>query len=255
MMTIEPTTTTAPTAPIGPIAPIEPVAVGTIAPIDCDGVDTVGARIDRRAAAYAGLPVFRAVRADRVPTARFPDFFREQAVAARFFQDLIWAATDIHTTELGAFAAAHRKVDSGHWRWSEHDLESTDQRALTINDCFALEFLETRIQMARMLALFHDASPTDRLVALCALETAGTITLGTLFAYVTRHGMDHVLYLGKPHVHIEENQVEGLRERLGAVLDAREPHLLAIVDTIFDALTCMFDRGGARHWADLMEAA
>jgi hypothetical protein len=109
--------------------------------------------------------------------------------------------------------------------------------------------------MARMLAVFHDASPTERLVALCALETAGTITLGTLFGYVTRHELDHVLYLGKPHVHIEENQVEGLRERLGSVLDGHEPRLLAIVDTIFDALTCMFARGGARHWADLLEAA
>jgi hypothetical protein len=217
--------------------------------------DSVGARIDRRAATYAELPVFRAVRADRVPTQRFGDFFREQAVAARFFQDLIWAATDIHAPELAAFAAAHRKVDSGHWRWSEHDLAVTGQRALTVDDCFALEFLETRIQMARMLAVFHDASPTQRLVALCALETAGTITLGTLFAYVKRHRLDRILYLGDPHVNIEKNQVEGLRERLGAALDACDPALLAIVDTIFDALGCMFERGAARHWPDLVEAA
>jgi hypothetical protein len=217
--------------------------------------ESLGARIDRRAATYADLPVFRAVRADRVPVARFPAFFREQAVAARFFQDLIWAATDITTPELGAFAAAHRRVDSGHWKWSEHDLAATGQAGLTIDDCFALDFLETRIQMARMLAVFHDASPTERLVALCALETAGTITLGTLFAYVQRHRLDQVLYLGAPHVHIEENQVEGLRERLGETLDGSEPGLLAIVDTIFDALGCMFARGALRHWPDLVEAA
>ena len=217
--------------------------------------ESIGARIDRRAAAYADLPVFRAVRADRVPTERFPAFFREQAVAARFFQDLIWAATEIHAPDLAAFAAAHRRVDSGHYRWSEHDLAATGQAPLTINDCFALDFLETRIQMARMLALFHDASPTERLVALCALETAGTITLGTLFDYVTRHRLDDVLYLGAPHVNIEANQVEGLRDRLGETLASRTPALLAIVDTIFDALTCMFDRGAARHWADLVEAA
>jgi hypothetical protein len=217
--------------------------------------DSIAARIDARAAAYADLPVFRAVRADRVPVERFPAFFREQAVAARFFQDLIWAATEIHVPEIAAFAAAHRKVDSGHYRWSEHDLASTCQSALTIDDCFALEFLETRIQMARMLAVFHDASPTARLVALTALETAGTITLGTLFAYVRRHGLDHVLYLGAPHVKIEENQVEGLRDRIAAALAGNDPQLLAIVDTIFDALTCMFDRGAARHWADLVEAA
>jgi hypothetical protein len=190
-----------------------------------------------------------------VPVARFPAFFREQAVAARFFQDLIWAATDITTPELGGFAAAHRRVDSGHWKWSEHDLAATGQAALTVDDCFALDFLETRIQMARMLAVFHDASPTERLVALCALETAGTITLGTLFAYVKRHRLDHVLYLGAPHVHIEDNQVEGLRERLGATLDGSEPGLLAIVDTMFDALGCMFARGALQHWPDLVEAA
>ena len=217
--------------------------------------DTVGARIERRAAIYAELPVFRAVRDDRVPSERFPDFFREQAVAARFFQDLIWAATEIHTPELAQFAAAHRKVDSGHWRWSEHDLAVTGHRALTVDDCFALEFLETRIQMARMLAVFHDASPVRRLVALCALETAGTITLGTLYAYVKRHRLDRILYLGDPHVNIEKNQVEGLRERLGAMLDGSDPELLAVVDTIFDALGCMFGRGAGRHWPDLVEAA
>ena len=217
--------------------------------------ETVGARITRRAAAYAELPVFRAVRDDAVPPERFPAFFREQAVAARFFQDLIWAATDIHTPELGAFAAAHRKVDSGHWKWSEHDLATTGQRALTIDDCFSLELLETRIQMGRMLAVFHDATPAQRLVALCSLETAGTITLGTLFAYVQRHHLDHVLYLGEPHVNIERNQVEGIHERMGDVLAGHDPTLLAIVDVIFDALTCMFARGARRHWADLVEAA
>ncbi len=201
------------------------------------------------------MVTFRAVRADRVPIERFPAFFREQAVAARFFQDLIWAATDIHTPDLGAFAAAHRKVDSGHWKWSEHDLAATDQPALTIDDCFSLDFLETRIQMGRMISVFHDATPTERLVALCALETAGTITLGTLFAYVQRHRLDHVLYLGAPHVHIEENQVEGLRDRLGATLAGADPKLLAIVDTIFDALGCMFARGALQHWPDLVETS
>jgi hypothetical protein len=218
--------------------------------------ETVGTRIERCAAAYAQLPVFRAVCADRVPVERFPSFFREQAMAARFFQDLIWAATDIHTPELGAFAAAHRHVDSGHWRWSEHDLASTGQRPLTVDDCFALELLETRIQMARMLAVFHDASPVRRLVALCALETAGTITLGTLYGYVQRHQLgDRVYYLGEPHVNIEKNQVEGLKSRLGAVIHESDPELLAVVDVIFDALGCMFARGGARHWSDVLEAA
>ena len=217
--------------------------------------ETVAARIAHHATAYAELPVFRAVRADLVPPERFPTFFREQAVAARFFQDLIWAATEIHTPELAAFAAAHRKVDSGHWKWSEHDLASTGQRGLAIDDCFSLDFLETRIQMARMLAVFHDASPSERLVALCSLETAGTITLGTLYAYVQRHHLDHVLYLGEPHVNIEKNQVEGIRERIGDLLAASDARSFAIVDVIFDALTCMFARGAMRHWPDLVEAA
>ena len=47
----------------------------------------------------------------------------------------------------------------------------------------------------------------------------------------------------------------GLRERLGATLEAADPKLLGIVDTIFDALGCMFARGALRHWPDLVEAA
>ena len=174
-------------------------------------------------------------------------------MAARFFQDLIWAATEIHTPELAACAAAHRHVDSGHWRWSEHDLAATGQAPLTVDDCFSQDLLETRIQMSRMLALFHDASPIRRLVVLTALETAGTVTLGTLFAYVQRNRLgDHIYYLGEPHVKIEENQVEGLRTRLGPALQGSDPELLAAVDTVFDALGCMFARGGARHWPDLL---
>lgn len=215
--------------------------------------ETISAAIARHAAAYAELPVFRAVRADAVPPERFPAFFREQAMAARYFQDLIWAATDITRPDLAAFAAAHRAVDSGHYKWSEHDLLAAGQRPLTLADCFSLELLETRIQMSRMLAVFHDATPEQRLVALCALETAGTITLGTLYAYVRRHHLDRVLYLGAPHVTIEQNQVEGIHERIGHVLATTDASLLALVDIIFDALTCMFVRGAARHWPDLVE--
>ena len=218
--------------------------------------ETLGERIERLAAAYADLPVFRAVREDRVPPERFPQFFREQAMAARYFQDLIWAATEIHSPELAEFAAAHRHVDSGHWRWSEHDLAATGQAPLTLDDCFSLDLLETRIQMSRMLALFHDAPPIKRLALLAALETAGTVTLGTLYAYVRRQGLgDHIYYLGEPHVRIEENQVEGLRQRLGATLHGADPELIEAVDTVFDALTCMFTRGGDRHWPDLLAPA
>lgn len=217
--------------------------------------DSVAARLERRATAYAELPVFRALNADRVPVERFPEFFREQAVAARFFQDLIWAATETDANSPPAFrefATHHRKVDSGHWRWSEHDLVESGQRPLGIDDCFSLQFLETRIQMARMLALFHDAPAPERLVALAALETAGTITLGTLFAYAQRHGLDRLLYIGPPHVNIEERQVDQLKELLGPTLEGHDPRLLAVVDTMFDALGCMFVRGATRHWADLL---
>jgi hypothetical protein len=74
-----------------------------------------------------------------------------------------------------------------------------------------------------------------------------------LYAYVLRHGLDHVLYLGAPHVNIEKNQVEGIHERIAGVLAGNDATLLALVDTIFDALSCMFERGAARHWPDLVE--
>ena len=55
----------------------------------------LAAHIARRTAEYASLPVFRAFAEDRIPLERFRDFFEEQAMAARFFQDFIWAATAI----------------------------------------------------------------------------------------------------------------------------------------------------------------
>lgn len=217
--------------------------------------ETVAQRIERLAAVYAELPVFRALRDDRVPLERFPAFFREQAVAARFFQDLIWAGTAVEDETLGGFARSHRAVDSGHWRWSEEDLVASGLRPLSLDDCFALEFLETRIQMARMLALFHDASPKHRLLALLALETAGTITLGTLFGYVRRHGLeDKLQYLGHPHVRIEANQAAAIGSHLADLLQGSDPSSLALVETVFDALGCMFTRGGRRHWPDLLDA-
>ena len=216
---------------------------------------TVGQAIHEAAAAYAALPVFCAVREDRVPEQAFPSFFHEQAMAARWFQDFIWAGTAITTGPLSAFAAAHRHKDSGHFRWSELDLHRFGLAPLDLELAFALERLDTRIQLARILALFHDASVEQRLAVLLALETAGDITLSTLNAYVHRHGMAHkTSYLGDAHVAIEQHQSERIAEALGPVLASTDPGLLAVVHTTFDALSRMFSDGGKRHWGPWLEA-
>jgi hypothetical protein len=58
-------------------------------------MSTVGERIAEKARAYAALELFRAFDEDRIPKERFSDFFQEQYVVARAFQDLIWATTDV----------------------------------------------------------------------------------------------------------------------------------------------------------------
>ncbi|MEN0064066.1 MAG: hypothetical protein AAGA48_18075 [Myxococcota bacterium] len=208
------------------------------------------------AEAYADLDVFRAVRDDRIPVDAFPSFFVEQAMAARWFQDFIWAGTAIEAGPLAAFAAAHRRRDSGHYRWSERDLARFGLPALDLDAAFALDRLDTRIQLARILALFHEATTEMRLVVLLALERAGDITLSTLNGYVHRHGLaERTHYLGDAHVAVEEDQAARIAEALGPVLASSDPQLLETVRITFDALSRMFADGGSRHWSRWMEAA
>lgn len=203
---------------------------------------------------YARLPLFEAFRADRIPVERFPAFFCEQAMAARWFQDFIWATTEIHEGPLAAFAARHRRRDSGHYRWTEQDLARSGLPPMTVDDHFALEMLPTRVQLARILATLHDADDAARVVVLACLEAAGTVTLGTLHGYAARHGLGKALrYLGEGHVRVEETQVDEIARHCAPVLAFGEPRLLSLVDTVFDALTRMFDDGGRRYYGDLLE--
>jgi len=216
-------------------------------------------RIARHTAAYAALPVFRAFAEDRIPLARFADFFEEQAMAARFFQDFIWAATAIEPGDADdavvAFAREHRRVDSGHHRWTARDLAAMGLPPLDLDRCFALDKLGTRVQLARILACFHDASPRARLAVLAALESAGEVTLGALHAYAARHGLgDTLLYLGRAHVRVEERQVAAIADVAADVFTGDDPALATLVDTVFDALTRMFEDGGRRIYGDLARA-
>lgn len=221
---------------------------------DLETVLTVEAHITRRTAAYGALPLFRAFADDRIPVARFPAFFKEQYMAARWFQDLIWATTEIDGGPYADFAREHRRKDSGHHKWMKHDLASFGLPPMTDDDFFALEFLPSRIQMARILARCHDATPEERMVILASLESAGEVTLGTLFAYVVRNGLaDKTKYLGAPHVAIEEQQTATIREVAAPVMRSTDARLLAIVDLVFDALSTMFSRGGDRYYAPLIE--
>ncbi len=214
--------------------------------------------IARHTAAYASLPVFRAFAEDRIPVDRFRDFFEEQAMAARFFQDFIWAATEVAEGDDGAFATLareHRRVDSGHYKWTARDLAAMGLPPLDLDGCFALGKLGTRIQLARILACFHGASPAGRLALLAALESAGSVTLGTLFAYAERHGLgDTLLYLGRAHVRVEERQVGAIMDAVADVFAREDPALAALVDTVFDALARMFQDGGRRIYGDLVAA-
>jgi len=216
------------------------------------------AHIARRTAAYAALPVFQAFHSELIPWARFPDFFREQYLAARHFQDLIWACTEINDGEDAdwvRFAADHRKRDSGHFHWMEKDLE-TFGLAVDVDDVFSFAWRGTRQQMARILGHLAGATAARRLIALAALENAGAVTLGTLFAYVARHGQaDRLLYLGEAHIAVERGQVDALLGVAHDLLEGDDVELHATVDLVFDALSTMFAEGGARIYGDLIAAA
>jgi hypothetical protein len=222
----------------------------------CRSRETVAARVAARTARYADLPLFRAFATDAIPIERFPHFFKEQAMAARWFQDLIWATTEIAEGPYASFAREHRRKDSGHFRWMQKDLATAGLAPMTPDDYFALESLPTRMHMARVLGALCDAAPATKMVVLASLESAGAVTLGTLFGYVQRHGLaDRLLYLGATHVRIEQGQVDELARVAAGLLASTDADHLAAVDLVFDALTTMFDRGGERYYGDLLGRA
>lgn len=213
--------------------------------------NTVSARIAERTAQYASLPLFRAFAEDRIPVARFPEFFKEQYMASRWFQDLIWATTEIPEGRYASFAREHRRRDSGHHKWMKHDLAEFGLPAMTDDDFFSLQTLPSRVQMARILARTHEASPDERMVILASLESAGEVTLGTLFAYVKRNGLEgKTKYLGAPHLAIETHQAGAIQDVAAQVMATDDVGLLAVVDLVFDSLTEMFSRGGDRYYRE-----
>jgi hypothetical protein len=216
--------------------------------------ETVGARVTRRAQEYAALPLFRAFRDDAIPVERFPDFFREQYMTARWFQDVIWATTEIAEPHPAApFAQEHRRRDSEHHRWMATDLERFGLPPMTDDDWFRLEWLPTRVQMARILARCNGASAEDRLVILACMESAGEVTLGTLHGYVERHGLaGKTLYLGDAHLGIEQGQLAEIGRVAATVLETTDERHLETVDLVFDALETMFSTGGDRYYGDLL---
>lgn len=214
------------------------------------------AHIEARTATYSAIPLFRGFREDHIPVERFAAFFPEMAMVARIFQDLIWALTEIPDGPFAAFASRHRRRDSGHYRWMAFDLEQNGFPAATLEDHYTLRHLPSRVQMARILALTHGATPEARMVLLAALESAGEVTLGTLHAYAARHDLlGRTRYLGTPHMRIEETQVGEIDAVAHDLLQRDDPALRDLVDTVFDALTHLFTGGGHRYYADLLEAA
>jgi hypothetical protein len=216
-------------------------------------MQTVKNYIREKADEYAALPLFQAFAEDRIPLEHFPDFFKEQYMTARWFQDLIWATTEIFEGPYAAFAEKHRKVDSGHHRMMKYDLKTFGLPEMTDEDWFRLEWLPTRIQMARILSQCYKTSPEKLLVILASLESAGDITLGTLFGYVERHGLTgKTRYLGEHHIKIEQTQVHDIYETAPALMDGPLDEYRETIDIVFDALTTMFSEGGERYYSQFI---
>jgi len=214
---------------------------------------TVQQAITLRTQRYATLPLFQAIAEDRIPVERFSDFFHEQYMTARWFQDVIWAATDIPSGRFAEFAVEHRRRDSNHHRWMQTDLENFGLAAMTDNDWFRFEWLPTRIQMSRILSRCHAATAEDKMIILACMESAGEVTLGTLHQYVVRHGLESkTQYLGAAHLGIEEDQVAEIQRLTQDLMTSRDPKYLETVDLVFDALTTMFSEGGRRYYEEFI---
>jgi hypothetical protein len=111
------------------------------------------------------------------------------------------------------------------------------------------------MQMSRILSLCYNASPETLLVILASLESAGDVTLGTLFGYVERHGIiDKTHYLGKTHIEIEKKQVTDIYAVAPELMNGSEEKYFAVIDTVFDALTTMFSDGGKRYYNEYIYA-
>ena len=212
---------------------------------------TIGNYIEAKTNDYASLGLFKAFAEDKIPLEKFPEFFKEQYMTSRWFQDLIWATTEINEGPYAEFAKNHRKVDSGHHKWMKADLANFGLTPMTSDDWFRMEWLPTRIHMSRILSLCYDASPEVLMTILLSLESAGSVTLGTLFGYVERHDLlDKTFYLGNKHLKVENNQVEEIHEVAKDIINSENTELKKVVDTVFDALTTMFTEGGKRYYAE-----
>ena len=133
------------------------------------------------------------------------------------------------------------------------DLQQNGFPPATLDGHYRQDFLPSRVQMARVLALTHEASPQARMVVLAALESAGEVTLGTLHGFAMRHDLlGRTRYLGAPHMRIEETQVGEIDAVAHDLLQSDDPELHALVDTVFDALTALFEGGGRRYYAELL---
>lgn len=216
--------------------------------------ETVLERVERRNAEYAALPIFEAFRRDVIPKERFRDFFPEQCLTARMFQDLIWAATEITSGPFATFAKEHRRRDSSHFRWAEKDVVAMGFPAIDVDTIFAQERLGTRLQFARMLARAEEASDLEKIVILICMEATGNVTLPILHDYAVRHGFEKMtIYLGQHHVNIEAGQQEALQAQAAELTSSRDPRLLETVDIVFDAFIKMVGRGGQRIYGDILE--
>jgi len=216
--------------------------------------ETVLERVERRNVEYSSLPIFEAFRRDVIPKERFRDFFPEQCLTARMFQDLIWAATDIADGPFAAFAKEHRRRDSSHFRWAERDVVEMGFPAVDVETMFAYERLGTRLQFARMLARAEEASDLEKIVILICMEATGNVTLPVLHAYAVRHGFEKkTVYLGQHHLDIEAGQERQLRAQAEQLASSHDPRLLETVDLVFDAFIKMVGRGGQRIYGDILE--
>ncbi|CAM8826947.1 hypothetical protein [Burkholderia pseudomallei] len=212
---------------------------------------TVLTPIMRRKQRYAALPLFAALRDERLPPRVRLGFMPAFAFFVMAFGDLNRyllrkePAHDPHQARVNA----HTREDDHHWPWFLEDLEKLGwSRDTTFTEALrALRALwsddthRCRLLMYELCAIVDTADGVERLAIVEAIEETGNV----LFALTTRLAGEvqaqtgrELRYMGAHHVALENGHMQNGEHALliGIGLDAaKRRRCVAPVDRVFDA--------------------
>lgn len=187
---------------------------------------------------------------------QFVPYILEVVMGFRNFLELV--SVENPETEIDKIINHHCEEDEGHWRWYLRDIQRLDiDVEMSFSDFgrFISNSNSQNIRKFYYLAMKHSLSHSNRIMTLICLEVleAGFATFITSVHESLRelNLFSQLEYFGRKHyeaemAHDAGNWVDDSAEnfiRNYAISDAERAHGKVIVNTMFDAMTSMFD-----HW-------